>query len=128
MRVEIHSKNYEVNDNLEEYIQKKIKKLSKMLKRHSQDSAHIMVHLTQNDSEPSQKYQCEMILRLPPKEEMVAKDGTVNMFAAVDIAEAKLSSQVRKYKSKHNQHRTDRKGVMRKLRKMADRDFRGNQN
>jgi len=128
VRIEISGHNYEVTDELEAYINKRIKKLTKRLNKHLKESAHIMVKLTEQDKSPTKKYEAEIILRLPPKEEMVAKDATVNMFAAVDIAEAKLESQLRKYKEKQSNHKTDRKKIFARMRRKADRDFRGSQN
>jgi ribosome-associated translation inhibitor RaiA len=37
-----------------------------------------------------------------PHETIVIKESTVNLFAAVDIAEAKLRLQLKKYKDSHS--------------------------
>ena len=36
-----------------------------------------------------------------PKETLTAKESTINMFAAIDIVEAKMSNQIKKYKQTH---------------------------
>ena len=43
---------------------------------------------------------CEVIMFLP-HEEFVTKETTMNIFAAVDIVEAKLKNHLKKYKETH---------------------------
>ena len=45
------------------------------------------------------RFVCEVVMTLPG-ETIVSKEGTINMYAAVDIVEAKLKAQVRTYKEK----------------------------
>lgn len=128
MRVEVNGHNYEVTEEVQKYLEKKLKKLTRHMNKHHKQAAHFMVKLKEQDKDPTKKYECEIILRLPPKEEIVAKEATVNMFAAIDIVEAKLDKQLRKVKEKLNNHNQDRKGVFARLRRSADRDFWGSQN
>ena len=51
---------------------------------------------------------CEAILHLP-HETIMVKEATINMFAAVDIVEAKLKTQLKKYKDTHGNPRLHRR-------------------
>ena len=68
--------------------------------KHSRESVHAEVKLSRSKSSDKKQYSCEVILHLP-KEQITAKDATLNMFAAVDIVERKLKSQLLKYKALH---------------------------
>lgn len=127
MRVEINSDKFERTKDIDFYVNQKLKKLSKYMSKHLRESAHAIVMLKQKKSDQKEQYECEIILRLPPKEEMIAKETTVNMFAAIDIVESKLKSQLSKYKSKHLHSQIDRKNTFARLRQLADRDFWGSQ-
>ena len=83
--------------------------------------------LKQEKSKKKDRQVAEVILHLPGTT-LTAKEATLNMYAAIDIVEAKLKNQLKKYKEKHDSHRADRKGVLQRFRKIADRDHRGSQN
>ena len=55
------------------------------------------VKLRQVNRDHGNKYEAEVILKVPEKT-IIAKDSTMNMHAAIDIVEAKLIAQLRKYK------------------------------
>lgn len=129
-KLEISSKgDLELNDDIRKYVNSKIAKLDRFMNKHARKSAYAEVKLGQEKGKKSDKFTAEVILHLPG-ETMTAKESTLNIYAAVDIVEAKLRNQLRKYKEKHttNDKRVDRKGVMQKIRSMADRDFWGSQN
>ena len=128
MKIDIRGDGYEIDNAVRSYVDKKIGKLAKKLSKHQLEAAHVIVALKQRDGDPSHKFQAEIIFRLPPKEELVAKEAAINMFPAIDIAEAKIANQLRKYKSKHDSNKIDRKGTLQRLRRLADRDYWGSQN
>ena len=47
------------------------------------------------------KYEVEAIINVPEKT-LVAKDQSSNVLAAIDIVEAKLDGQIRRYKTEKN--------------------------
>lgn len=128
MRIDIHGDNYDLKDDVKKYVNKKLDKINRRMSRHQRESAHAQVILREEGKGRARKYTAEIILRLPPKEELVAKETTVNMFAAIDIVEAKIDGQIRKYKDKHSTKYKDRKGALARMRRLADRDFWGGQN
>jgi ribosomal subunit interface protein len=82
------------------YVTKKIGGLDKYVGKHAKSSAHAEVHLKESKNKSEQHSHCEVTLYLP-KQTIVAKESALNMYAAVDITEAKLKQQLRKYKDLH---------------------------
>jgi ribosomal subunit interface protein len=83
------------------YVTKKIGGLDRYVNRHARPSAHAEVHLKERKIKGEQHSHCEVTIYLP-KQTIVGKESAPNMFAAVDITEAKLKQQLRKYKDLHN--------------------------
>lgn len=93
----------DVTKDLEKYINKKIGKLDRHIKRNLRSEVRADVKLNEVVSQKSgKKCTCEVILHVPGAR-LTAIESTVNMFAAVDIVEAKLQNQLKKHKEKHSQ-------------------------
>lgn len=99
--VDITARNMEVSDKLRDYAEAKIGGLEKFLPRQARNtaSATLVLELDPNGREDNQ-YVCDAIL-IVPGVKMVATEGTINIFASIDVVEAKLRSQLTKYKEKH---------------------------
>jgi putative sigma-54 modulation protein len=92
----------DVSKDLEKYITKKIGKLDKRLKRSQRSEVRADVKLQEAMSKKNGKRcTCEVILHIPGAR-LTAVESTMNMFAAVDIVEAKLQNQLKKHKEKHS--------------------------
>lgn len=92
----------DVTKELEKYIQKKVGKLDRHLKRAQRSEVRADVKLSESTSTKSgKKCTCEVILHVPGAR-LTAVESTVNMFAAIDIVEAKLQNQLKKHKEKHS--------------------------
>ncbi|MCA9347693.1 ribosome-associated translation inhibitor RaiA [Candidatus Saccharibacteria bacterium] len=100
MKLEIDGIHKINNKDLEKYITKKIGGLDKYLSKHSKKSAHASVKVKEVTVKTKKECVCEVILSLPG-ERLTAKESTMNMFAAVDIVEEKIKTQLRKYKDAH---------------------------
>jgi ribosomal subunit interface protein len=96
-QIDITGVNYDVSQTTEKYIHKRIGKLDKFLPRHSKKTATAKVTIKQVNKSHGNKYEVEVIINLPVKN-LMAKDESSNVLAAIDILEAKLTSQARKYK------------------------------
>ena len=96
-----------VDEGLRKYILKKVGRLDKYMSRHDQISAHAEVHLKNMNSKDHNKSSCEITLHLPHAT-LTAHETTLNMYAAVDIAETKLRHQLQKYKDLHESGKTHR--------------------
>lgn len=101
--VTITALKYEVDDATRRYVIKKIGSLDRYLPRHARKSVVAEVKLRQVNRDHGNKYEAEVILTVPDRI-MTAVDSTVNMLAAVDIVEAKLIVQARRYKQESLPH------------------------
>ena len=99
--------NLELSDEIKKYIAKKIGRLDKYMPRHARKTATADVKLRETNNRLGNKYECEVIVSLPGKN-VQATEATLNMFAAVDIVEAKLKNQLVKYKEEHVAHLHER--------------------
>jgi putative sigma-54 modulation protein len=96
------------------YVAKKIARLDRYLPKHARKSVSADVKLKQINKDHGNKYEAEVIFYVPDKI-LTAKDSTVNIFAAIDIVEAKLVNQLRKYKQSVMPH-VGKRGVLSRLR------------
>lgn len=88
---------YTPDERTKRYVMKKVSRLDRYLPRHARQSVRAEVKLRQVNKDHGNKYQAEIIISVPDKI-LTAKDSTVNMIAAVDIVEAKIVNQLRRYK------------------------------
>lgn len=100
-KMEIAGVHVETDDKLKKYITKTIGKLERYIPRHARKSVHVEVKLRENKKQKNDQYTAEVVMYLP-HETLTAKESTINMYAAVDIVEAKLHNQLKKYKEKHS--------------------------
>ena len=94
---------YAPDEQVKKYVRQKIGRLDRFLPRHARKSASAEVKLKQVNRDHGNKYEAEIIIRVPNKD-LTAKDSTLNMYAAVDIVEHKLASQLKKYKDAQVAH------------------------
>lgn len=113
--IDISGLKYELDETTKKYVTKKIGRLDRYLPKHARRSATAEVKLKQVNRDHGNKYEAEVILNVPEKT-LTATDSTVNMLAAIDIVEAKLVSQLRKYKQITTPHLTKR-GVLSRFRR-----------
>ena len=100
MRIKIDRVHIGPDDKLMAYIDEKIGKLEHLLGRHARRSAHADVKLKAGPGRGKKQFTCEVIIHLP--NDIIATNQTAeSLTAAVDLAEAKLKNQLKKYKDKH---------------------------
>lgn len=95
--IDITGIKYNVTEKTQKYIMEKVGKLDRFVPMHARKSMAADVKLRQVNQDHGNKYEAEVILKVPEKT-IIAKDSTMNIFAAIDIVEAKLIAQLRKYK------------------------------
>ncbi len=95
--IDITGIKYDVNKKTEKYVHDKIGKLDRYIPLAARKSMAADVKLKEINGDHGNKYEAEVIIQVPNKV-ITAKDSTMNMMAAVDIVEAKLIAQLRKYK------------------------------
>ncbi|MEK7602672.1 MAG: ribosome-associated translation inhibitor RaiA [Patescibacteria group bacterium] len=113
--LEISGVHTTVTPELQKYVNKKIGKLDRFIPRYARESAHFEVHLKESKAKDKKQCTCEVKLHMPG-ESFTIKESTINMFAAVDIVEAKLKNHIKKYKEKHGVGRLHKR-VLTKLRR-----------
>jgi ribosomal subunit interface protein len=106
-KFEIQGVHTGVDDKLRVYVNKKIGGLDRYISRHSRASAHAEVLLKEAKAKQNDRCTCEVVLRLP-HQTIIVKESALNMYAAVDIVEAKLKQQIQKYKDLHGSGKTQR--------------------
>ncbi|MGK2896321.1 MAG: ribosome hibernation-promoting factor, HPF/YfiA family [Candidatus Saccharimonadales bacterium] len=89
------------------YVLKKIGRLDRYLPKHARRSAMAEVKLKEVNRDHGNKYEAEVILHVPDKR-LTARDSTLNILAAIDIVELKLTNQLKKYKELHVPHMSRR--------------------
>jgi len=128
-QIKISGIRYELTERVEKYVRAKVGRLDRYMPRSARRAVWAETKLTQSVSNKKGKFSCEVILHLP-NGNVTAEESTLNMFAAIDIVEAKLKNRLRKYKDKHLDHhkRSRRREIFTRLRRLADKDHWGSQN
>lgn len=99
-KVEIAGVHTDADARVRKYATKMVGKLERYIPRRARGSVHVEIKLREDKNQKNEQCTAEVIMRLP-EETLTAKDSTVNLFAAIDIVEAKLQNQLKKYKDKH---------------------------
>lgn len=110
--IQINAVHEALEDDLRKYVTKKIGHLDKYMPRKARQSAHAEIWIKQVKRDGKTQHLCEVVMHLP-HDTLNTKEATVNIYAAVDIVEAKLKSQLKKYKAKHNPVRIRQRFVSR---------------
>lgn len=101
LKCDITARNYEIDSKMKDYVYDKICGLEKYLPRQVRETAAVAVVLEDDpNGREDNRYVCEAIVTVQGAK-MVTREGTVNMYAAIDIVEAKLKAQILKYKERH---------------------------
>jgi putative sigma-54 modulation protein len=111
-RLDIDGVHMSVGEDLRKYVNKKIGKLEKYVPRNARQSLHVEIKLKEGKSKTKNERTCEAIIHLP-QEVITVSETTVNIFAAVDIVEAKLKILLHKYKELHDSPRMHRRLMVR---------------
>ena|SRR6478672_6104143 len=99
-QLEIAGVHMQVGDDLRKYVTKKIGRLDRYVPKDCRESVHVEIKLKEGKARDKKECTCEVIMHLP-HETLTIAESTVNIFAAVDIAETKLYHQLKRYKELH---------------------------
>ena len=106
--IEITGNDYKVEEGLRRYAEKRLGKLDKYLPKESKKGAIIRVVVAQIGKGKTDKYEITASMELTGGKTIAAKDECTNVFAGVDLVEAKLTGQIRRYKLEVQPHRQKR--------------------
>jgi putative sigma-54 modulation protein len=97
-KIELAAIHINANDDIRKYARKKIAKLDDYMPRHARKSAHAEIKIEEFKAKNKKQCTAEVTIYIPG-EVITARETTVNMYAAIDIVEEKLKTQLRRYKS-----------------------------
>ncbi len=101
IKCEVAARNFEVDGKMRDYVEEKIGGLEKYLPRQVRETASCSVTLEDDpNGREDNRYVCDAVMTVEGTT-LVSREGTVNIYAAVDIVEAKIKAQLSTYKEKH---------------------------
>ena len=103
-KIEINGNSYKVEEPLRRYAKKRLSKLDRYLPRGFKKNVSIKVNVSEIGKK-NEKYEISAALDIPGGKMIAAKDECSNVFAGMDLVEAKLLGQIRRYKLEMQPHR-----------------------
>lgn len=100
-KLEITGVHVDADEKLKRYVHKSVAKFERYIPRRERSVVHVDVKLKEDKRQKDNRCTAEIIIHLPHSH-LTAKESTVNLYAAIDIVEAKLLSQLKKHKEKHS--------------------------
>lgn len=107
-KIEINGNGYRVEEPFKKYVEKRIGKLDRYLPRGSKKDVVCKVVVTEIGKGKTEKYEISAAMELTGGKVIAARDECTNVFAGVDLVEAKLTGQIRRYKLEVQPHRQKR--------------------
>ena len=112
-KIDISGSNFKVEEGFKKYVEKRIGKLDRYLPRQHRKDVVAKVVVTQVDRDHGNKYEISVSMNIPGGKVLAAKDEASNIFAGIDIIEAKLTGQIRRYKTENTNY--DKKGFLKRI-------------
>ena len=106
--IELSGNNYKVEEPLNKYAQKRIGKLDRYLPRGFKKNVKAKVVVSEIGRSKGDKYEISVAMEIPGGKVLAARDECNNVFAGMDLIEAKLLGQIRRYKLEMQPHRRKR--------------------
>ena len=107
-KIEVNGNDYKVEEPLRKYAEKRIGKLDKYLPRGYKKDVVCKVSVAEIGKGKTEKYEIAAAMELTGGKVIAARDECTNVFAGVDLVEAKLTGQIRRYKLEVQPHRQKR--------------------
>ena len=107
-KIEISGNGYKIEEPFKKYTEKRIGKLDRYLPRNSKKDVVCKVIVSEIGKGKTDKYEISAAMEIPGGKVIAAKDECSNIFAGVDLVEAKLTGQIRRYKLEVQPHRQKR--------------------
>ena len=113
-KIEVSGNGYKVDEAFKKYTEKRLGKLDKYLPRGSKKDVVAKVIVTEIGKGKGDKYEISAAMEIPGGKVLAARDECSNVFAGVDLVEAKLAGQIRRYKLETQPHRRKIKNIFRR--------------
>ena len=108
-KIEITGNGYKVEEGLKKYVMKRIGKLDRYLPKGYKKDVVARVVVTESTGKgKGDKYDISIAMDIPGGKVITARDECSNIFAGVDLVEAKITGQIRRYKLEMQPHRQKR--------------------
>ena len=107
-KIEITGNGYKVEDSLRKYAEKRLGKLDRYLPRGAKKDIVTKMIVAEIGKNKGEKFEISVAMDIPGGKVIAAKDECSNVFAGVDLVEAKLTGQIRRYKLEMQPHRQKR--------------------
>ncbi|MFV0484657.1 MAG: ribosome hibernation-promoting factor, HPF/YfiA family [Candidatus Saccharimonadales bacterium] len=111
--IEVTGVKYKVEETFKKYAIKRIGKLDKYLPKKNRKDVVAKIVVTQINRPHGNKYEISAAIDVPGGKVIAAKDEASNTFAGIDIIEAKLMGQIRRFKTEKTNY--DKKGFLKNL-------------
>ena len=121
--IEYVATKYDLDDQVKKYAEKKASRLFKYIPKHAKKSASLKITMEELTKNRDDKFKVDLMLVLPEKTLLATGSGT-SMMAAIDTADSKILSQIRRYKTEALPQLGSRSGL---LRQMKQKFFRQDQ-
>ena len=108
-KIDISGNGYKVEEGFKKYVEKRIGKLDRYLPHGSKKDVVAKVIVAEiGKSKGGDKYEISVAMEIPGGKLISARDECSNVFPVVDLVEAKLTGQIRRYKLEVQPHRQKR--------------------
>lgn len=97
-KIDISGSNYKVEESFKKYAEKRIGKLDRYLPKAAKKDVVTKIVVTEVERAHGEKYEISVAMDIPGGKVIAAKDECSNVFAGIDLLEAKLTGQIRRYK------------------------------
>lgn len=114
-KIEISGSNHKIEDNFKKYTTKKLGKLDRYLPRDHKKDVVMKVVVAEVNRDKGNKYELSVAMEIPGGKVLSSKDECSNLYAGVDIIEAKLSGQIRRFKLEQTPHLKKEKRSLKNL-------------
>lgn len=102
--IDISGHNYKVSDSFKKYTTKRLGKLDRFLPRGHKKDIIMKIIVSEIGHPHGNKYEISAAMEIPGGKVITTKDECSNVFAGIDIIEAKLKGQVRRFKLEVTPH------------------------
>ena len=110
-KIDITGNGFKVEDGFKKYVNKRIGKLDRYLPRGSKKDVVAKVIVSEIGKGKTEKYEISVAMDIPGGKVIAAHDECSNVFAGIDLVEAKITGQIRRYKLEVQPHRRKLKNL-----------------
>ncbi|MBQ3430734.1 ribosome-associated translation inhibitor RaiA [Candidatus Saccharibacteria bacterium] len=103
-KIDISGSNYKPEENFKKYATKKIGKLDRYLPGGHKKDVVAKVVVSELNHDKTHKYEISVAMEIPGGKVISSKDECTNIYAGIDIVEAKLAGQIRRFKLEQTPH------------------------